>query len=75
MGDGIEGETEDPKLLLLALTQQASDFAPISVMDAPPELVTQFLPVELKQDPSPKGQELCGKMGDGGGLKAAYRGG
>src|SRR3546814_13668122 len=46
------GETEDPELLLLALTQRASDFAPIAVMDAPTELVAQFLPVELKQDPS-----------------------
>jgi len=50
--DGVEGETENPKLLLLALTQRASDFAPIAVMDAPTELVAQFLPVELKQDPS-----------------------
>src|SRR3546814_9744849 len=28
--DGVEGETEDPELLLLALTQRASDFAPRS---------------------------------------------
>ena len=49
--DGIEGEAEDPKLLLLPLTQRASDFTPIAVMDAPTELVAQFLPVELKQDP------------------------
>src|SRR3546814_15276107 len=31
---------------------RSSDFAPIAVMDAPTELVAQFLPVELKQDPS-----------------------
>src|SRR3546814_15153865 len=48
----VEGETEDPELLLLALTQRASDFAPLAVMDPPTELVAQFLPVELKQDPS-----------------------
>ena len=52
--DGIEGESEDAELLLLALTQRASDFAPIPVMDAPTKLVAQFLPVELKQYPSPE---------------------
>ncbi len=45
MDDGAEGETEDAKLLILALAQRASDFAAVAVMDAPPELVAQLLPV------------------------------
>jgi hypothetical protein len=38
----------------LALAQRASDFAAVAVMDAPPELVAQLLPVELKQYPTPE---------------------
>src|SRR5208282_5325243 len=54
MYNGVEGQSEGSELLFLALTQGASDFAALAVMDAPAELVAQFLPVELEQDPSPE---------------------
>src|SRR3546814_11694616 len=50
--DGVEGETADPEMLLLAFTQRAFDFAPIAVLDPPTALVAQFLPVALNQDPA-----------------------
>ena len=50
MDDGVQGQTESAKLFLLPLTERASDFAPLAMVNPAPELVPQFLTVQLNQD-------------------------
>ena len=52
--DGVEGEAQGAELLLLPLSQRASDFAALAMMDTPSEAVTQFRVVELGQDAPPE---------------------
>lgn len=52
--DGVESEAQGTELLLFSLSQRASDFAALAMVNAPPEAVTQFCMVELGQDTPPE---------------------